>query len=216
MLLTIVLLLTIIAGVMWGISLGGEYALLCGSLLPEIECVVAVSPVHVVTECGSVRGGYHFTGGSPFSWQGKPVPYLPFAEEKRKEYTKRVKENLLKRHEFYMRFVYEDQLMQPHDPEADIKVENIHGPVLLLSGGADTCVPSSWVCRQVMTRLRKHHFAYPAAHHNYKYLSHYVTPVRLLSAGIFKVERKHKKECEANRRKSWQDTLKFLEEKWKV
>lgn len=200
---------------MWGISLGGEYALLCGSLLPEIECVVAVSPVHIVTECGSFLGGYHFTGGSPFSWRGKPVPYLPHGA-KAKDYVKRVRQDFLKRHEFYMRYVYEESLMRPHDPDADIQVENIHGPVLLLSGGADSCVPASWVCQQVMTRLRQHHFAYPAVHHNYKYLSHYVTPVRLFSAGLFQVERKYPRECEENRKKSWKDTLDFLADAWKV
>ena len=33
---------------------------------------------------------------------------------------------------------------------------------------------------------------------------------------MFKVERKHKEECNANREKSWQETLKFLREEWQV
>lgn len=201
---------------MWGISLGGEYALLCGSLLPEIECVVAASPVHIVTECGTMEGGFSLTGGSPFSWHGRPVPYVHASEEKKAEYKKKVMDGYLKRREFYMRFYYEDLLMQPHDPEADIKVENTKGPILLLSGGADTCVPSTWVCSQVMDRLRAHQFKYPAAHYHYKHLSHMITPLRPISAVLFREERKNKKECNANREKAWEKTLQFLDEKWKI
>lgn len=201
---------------MWGISLGGEYALLCGSLLPELECIVAVSPVHVVTECGSFNGGYHFNPGSPFSWHGKPVPYIATTDDEKKDYVKRVKEASRKRHDYYQRFYYEELLSQPHDPEADIKVENINGPVLLISGGADTCVPASWVCGQVMKRLRENHFKYPAAHHNYRHLSHIATPVVMISSFLFREERNYKKECAESREKSARDTLDFLAEKWKV
>lgn len=199
---------------MWGISLGGEYALLCGSLLPELECIVAASPVHVVTECGSFKGGYHFNAGSPFSWHGKPVPYIGTGEEKKKAIVKRVKKNFWQKRDYDQRFYYEELLMQPHDPEADIRVENINGPVLLLSGGADTGVPASWVCEQVVKRLRENNFTYPYVHYNYEHLSHYVTPFHMISAALFREERIYKKECAENREKSWMDTLKFLSEKW--
>lgn len=200
---------------MWGISLGGEYALLCGSLLPELSCVVAASPVHVVTECGSYKGGYHFNAGSPFSWQGKPVePYLSVNEEQKKSYEKRVKKIFWQQHDYYQRFFYEDLLMQPHDPEADIRVERINGPVLLLSGGADTCVPADWVCDQVMQRLQDHQFAYPYAHYNYEHLSHFVMPFHMIASSFFKQERKHKQECAEAREKSWNDTLAFLASNW--
>ena len=33
---------------------------------------------------------------------------------------------------------------------------------------------------------------------------------------MFKVERKHKEECNVNREKSWQEMLKFLREEWQV
>lgn len=199
---------------MWGVSLGGEYALLCGSLLPEIECIVAASPVHIVSECGSFKGGYHFNTGSPFSWQGKPVPYIGTTKEKKKEIVKRVKKTLWQKRDYDQRFYYEDLLMHPHDPEADIRVENINGPVLLLSGGADTYVPADWVCEQVMERLKENNFKYPCVHHNYEHLNHNVLPCHTISASFFREERKYKKECAENRKKSWKDTLLFLKEKW--
>lgn len=90
----------------------------------------------------------------------------------------------------------------------------INGPVLLLSGDADTCVPANWVCEQVVKRLKDNDFKYPYIHHNYEYLSHYVMPFRTISNSFFKEERKYKKECSEGRKKSWNDTLQFLAEKW--
>ena len=52
------------------------------------------------------------------------------------------------------------------NPEAEIMVENIQGPILLLSGGRDVIAPSKWICRQIMNRLHKNNFAYAYSHHN--------------------------------------------------
>ena len=200
----------------WGISLGGEYALLCASLFPEIECVVAASPVHVVTQCGSFTGGLHFAEGSPFSRQGKPVPYVSVSAEQAREDLKRMKRNFLKRREPDMLFYYDELLKKPYNPAADIQVENISGPVLLISGGADVMVPANWVCQEVMKRLDKHGFTYSHKHYNYDILSHYACPIRPMTSSVFRVERKYKAECNANREKAWKDTLQFLKNDWVI
>ena len=200
----------------WGISLGGIYSLLCGSLFPDIECIVAASPLHVVVQTGSFNGGLHFAKGSPFSCNGKPIPYSGVSEEEAADYLKRMKRNLLKKHEPDMLFYYEDILKKEHDPEANIEVEKINGPVLLISGGEDVMVPSNWACEQIMKRLNENGFPYPHIHLNYEILSHYTAMVRMMSSGLFRVERKHRKECNANREASWNYTLEFLKDEWKI
>lgn len=145
----------------WGISLGGELSLLCGSLFQDIECVVAAAPVHIVAQTGSFNGGLHFAKGSPFSYNGEPLPYVGVSNEKAAEYVRRMKRNFFRRFEPDMLFYYEEILKREHDPAADIQVEKINGPVLLISGGADVMVPSNWVCGQVMKRLDEHGFRYP-------------------------------------------------------
>jgi pimeloyl-ACP methyl ester carboxylesterase len=165
----------------WGISLGGIYALLCGSLFPEIECVVAASPLHAVVQTGTVNGGIHFAKGSPFSRNAEALPYSGVTEK-----------------------------------EADIRVEAINGPVLLISGGADVMIPSKRSCEQAMKRLEKNAFRYPHVHLNYEVLSHNTAMYHPAGSWLFRIERKHRKECEANRAASWEYTLKFLREEWKV
>ena len=200
----------------WGISLGGEYSLLCGSLFADIECVVAAAPVHIVAQTGSFNGGLHFAGGSPFSHNGEALPYVGVSSEKEKEYLKQMKRNFLKRLEPDMLFYYEEVLKREHDPEADIAVENINGPILLISGGSDVMVPSNWVCGQIIKRLDDHDFGYPHIHKNYDLLSHYACMFRPMSSGMFRVERKHRKECDRNREASWEFTLAFLREIWQT
>ena len=195
----------------WGISLGGLYVLLCASLFPEIECVVAASPIHALFQCGSFTHGLHFAGNSPFSYEGKPLPYVKAADPDRM--LKQAKRNLLFKREPDMLYYY-DILKEPHDPAADVKVENIQAPVLLISGGEDVMVPADWVCEEVIRRLDAHGFAYPHKHLNYPVLSHYACPIRPVSSFIFKVERKRKADCNRNREQSWQDTLQFLREDW--
>ena len=126
-----------------------------------------------------------------------------------------VNHGLLRKGEPDMLFYY-NTLKLPHDPAADVKVENIKGPVLLISGGADVMVPAKWVCGEVMNRLDQHGFTYPHRHLNYEVLSHYTCPLRPMTSFMIKVERKHKQECNANREKGWRETLRFLREEWCV
>lgn len=202
----------------WGISLGGEYSLLCGSMFPEIECVVASSPVHIVTQCGSFNGGLHFCMGSPFSYEGKAIPCLMPAptEHIAKQFVHRMYRSFLKQREPDMLFFYTETLGKPHSKEADIPVENINGPVLLISGAQDVMVPSNWNCEQTLQRIKAHDPEHVAVHNNYEYMSHYACPLRPMTSSLFKVERKYKKECSESRAQMWKDTLDFLKNEWAI
>ena len=202
----------------WGISLGGEYSLLCGSLFSEIECVVACSPVHIVTQCGSFNGGLHCCAGSPFSMNGKAVPCVMAGNTKEETdaIVKRMKKNMVKHLEPDMLFFYNELLRGPHSEEADIRVENINGPVLLISGKEDVMVPADWTCEEVMKRLKEHNFSHSFRHNSYSPLSHYACPLRPMTSSMFKVERHRAKECDASRARAWADTLDFLQNEWKI
>lgn len=77
-------------------------------------------------------------------------------------------------------------------------------------------VPSNWFCGQIIKRLDDHDFGYPHIHKNYDLLSHYACMFRPMSSGMFRVERKHRKECDRNREAGWEFTLAFLREIWQT
>lgn len=57
-------------------------------------------------------------------------------------------------------------------PEAVIPAENIHAPVLLLSGSDDRLWPSNPMAQRVVERLRAHHFTFAVEHKNYEGAGH--------------------------------------------
>lgn len=141
---------------LYGVSKGGEAALLIASRHPEIRAVTAVVPSSVVWQ------GINFTNymdvKSSFSVAGKPVAYLPYDQSA--PFT-----SVLDLYERSLKFA-------DKHPEAAIPVERINGPVLLLSGRQDALWPSSAMSDQVIARLdakgfrHKHvHFAYDNAGH---------------------------------------------------
>lgn len=143
--------------VVWGGSKGGELALLLASRYPrQIHGVIAAVPSAVV---------FQGIGGKPtssWSYQGKPLPFVPYADY---DWSKIVNSQYGE--------VYRLSLLQTESVErAAIEVEKIDGPVLLLTGKADTMWPSSQMGEMIVRRLqekkfphRYRHFAYPDAGH---------------------------------------------------
>lgn len=102
-----------------GVSKGGELALLVASRNPAIAAVVAAVPSNVVWAGIDRTGG---AVGSSWTAGGQPLPHVPYDFSKG----------------FTGIFnLYRDSL-PPASPEAEIPVERIAGPILLVSGEADT------------------------------------------------------------------------------
>ena len=198
----------------WGMALGAEYALLCASLLPEISCVIAASPIHILANSLSFKRTVHLTDRAPFTYKGVAVPYLAINKKEAGKYSSRMLRSLLLKREPDTLFYYKEIFKNPGHPEAEIMVEKIQGPILLLSGGRDVIAPSKWICRQIMDRLHKNDFPYAYSHHNYEILSNYVTPARPVSASMFRVERTNRAECDASRENCWKDIMAFLRNRW--
>lgn len=141
---------------LYGVSKGGEAALLIASRQPEIRAVAAAVPSSVVWQ------GINFTdyssAKSSFSLDGKPVAYMP--HDQSAPFT-----GVLDLYQRSLKFL--DQ-----HPDAAIPVEKINGPVLLLSGKQDGLWPSSAMSDQVIARLdakgfrhKRQHIAYDNAGH---------------------------------------------------
>jgi pimeloyl-ACP methyl ester carboxylesterase len=151
-----------------GVSRGAEAALLIGATYPEVKAVVARSPSHVLWEGVTAR---HLPGGPAWTLGGKPLPYVPnripvwfFSQYAWDTLVgDPVRQTPL--------FTYDLQAFGDTS-RAEIPVENIHGPVLLLSGRDDQIWPSSFMATRVMERLRRHHHPYEDEHFSYDRVGH--------------------------------------------
>jgi len=190
---------------LWGISMGAEYALLAGSLLPGlISCVVAVSAMDVVSQGCSGKGLPHTVNTSAFSWTGNPLPYMSIPEWS----LGRVLRESLKSHEYTMSFAY--ATARPHAPEDSvIPVECITGPVLLISAKEDSMWPSAEAGERIVARLDAHDFSFAHKHLIYEFGSHMMIP---MPVKLFRMERKHPSECLRDKRDSFRQTIRFLQE----
>ena len=73
-------------------------------------------------------------------------------------------------------------LVEQPEPAAVIRVEDITGPILLISSKMDTMWPSERAAGKILERLRAHGFPYAYQHLSYDYGSHLFVPMELPSA----------------------------------
>ncbi len=143
---------------LYGASIGGETALVVAARDLRIKVVVAGVPSSVVWQGFDPKN--YGSVASTYLVDGKPVPYLPY--DMSKMFT-----SIL---DLYQRSL--DTL--PMHQEAIIPVENINGPVLLISGKADALWPSATMSEQVIARLEAKHFKFPREHIAYDNAGHVV------------------------------------------
>jgi uncharacterized protein len=130
-----------------GTSRGGELVLNLASRYNDFDAVVALVPSHMRFP-GS-------TANSPaWTFNGEELPYLPvpfraviasIAGKKRKAW------EIILENEKYM-------------PEAEIEVEKINCPILLLSARDDQEWPSQYMCDKIVNRLSNSNYAYYYQH----------------------------------------------------
>ncbi|HZO73243.1 MAG TPA: acyl-CoA thioesterase/bile acid-CoA:amino acid N-acyltransferase family protein [Ktedonobacteraceae bacterium] len=153
-----------------GLSRGGELALLLGATFPAIKAVVACSP------SGLVQAGVDGNNYSRSAWthHGKPlqqavVKITPLLWLKLIWQSIRVRA-------FPMRDMFLTTLKdRKHLNEATIAVENVQGPILLISSEDDQMWPATIFSHLVMKRLAEYHHLYPDQHLSYKDAGHFVS-----------------------------------------
>ena len=190
-----------------GASTTGMMALLAASYYPELSLTIAISPPDFVME-GFYRDGKDGMTERPgdnestVTWQGRPLPYLPYAY-RHPEYWKKIQEEskaggdkIASRKMFD-----ESEKRHPIQEEERIKVENIHGKIMW-----DTCK----YIRRMEERLGslRHdstfecwiyehgtHFAFPES------MLKMMLPVGsgLLVSFMFRAGKEHNKECRKTR-----------------
>ncbi|WP_298029530.1 acyl-CoA thioester hydrolase/BAAT C-terminal domain-containing protein [uncultured Dysosmobacter sp.] len=194
---------------LWGISKGAELALTAGSLLPGlVNAVTAVAPMSTVCQGFEMKKGVVLLTGSSWSFHGRELPYTPFGLEKTPY--GRIIWKSLKAREVTMFDLYLPVVEHPA-PEAAIKVENITGPILLISSKQDTMWPSGPAAEKIMERLQAHGFAYPYQHLCYDCGSHLFVPMELRAAKFFRGDRgKNREPGRKARMDSLEKTLAFV------
>jgi pimeloyl-ACP methyl ester carboxylesterase len=140
----------------YGTSLGGQVAMLVGARYPELKSVIAVSPPIIPWDGGP--------GHSSFSFQGKPVPFaVPFAQE---TMAQPFRDAVGAGRDFRATIpgILATMKADPEIAAAMIPVERINGSVLIVSGTADTQLPSVVFGELAMDRLSAHGFVFPYRH----------------------------------------------------
>ena len=194
---------------LWGISMGAELALIAGSLMPElISCVTAVCPTNICGQGFMKKKGIKALECSAFSWRGSEIPWVRLRISKLE-----ILRDSLRERSVCLRSCYEDAVQNAPE-EAQIKVENLGGPLLMLLPEHDAMWCSELSTDKIEARLKENGFAYPCECVRYKYASHMLVPITSRSKKMFRVEREHPDECQKSDSDAFEKTLAFWKEVW--
>lgn len=148
-----------------GASRGGELALLVAATFPDIRAVVGYVPSGVVW---GAMGQY----GAAWTYQGTPVPYVPLIPTA--EFTLDQRKRSRKAPMAYTPLFLANLENTAAVEKAIIAVENINGPVLLISAQDDQVWPSTLMSEMVIDRLAQHNHPYPYEHLSYEGAGHFI------------------------------------------
>ncbi|MFD7075133.1 alpha/beta fold hydrolase [Nocardioides sp. NPDC059952] len=135
--------------VVLGTSWGAQAALLLGTLHPEIDAVVGISPTYVSWAGLSEERPQR----SSWTLRGEQVPFVPFDDEAIEDAVTEAHGELSSFCEAYLSALekYADRV-----PAATVPVERIAGDVVLVAGGDDALWPSVLSAEAVRRRRTAH------------------------------------------------------------
>jgi hypothetical protein len=152
------------------VSRGAELALLLGSRFPQIRALVAYAPSSVVWAAG---GRDKETGELPPSWTlgGKGIPFVPLPL-RHFIFRSAIPVALLKRPVMFRDLFNAGLRNSKAVAAAAIPVEQIHGPIMVISSGDDHLWPAKEMSEAIVARLKKHGFAHRVEHLHYQDAGH--------------------------------------------
>jgi dienelactone hydrolase len=139
---------------LWGVSKGGEFAILAASTYDWLDAVAAIVPSDVVWE-GFGSGSVEATGSPSFSLHGRPIPFVPYGAPGRRRDAKD-----MGRWRFPARAA-----------AARIPIERFRGLLLVAGGGRDEVWDSAGMSQNIAERraeagLTTVSLIFPDAGHN--------------------------------------------------
>lgn len=199
-----------------GASTTGMLALIAASYYPDITLTIAMSPSDFVME-GFYRDGKDGATERPgdnestVSWQGKPLPYLPFAYRHPEYWQKLQEEAKAGGDRVASRKMFdESERRHPIQEEERIKVEKIHGKILFVGAEDDVLWDTCKYIRRMEKRLSElpHECSWESL--LYERGTHFVFPESMLKSMLpigsgllvkimFKAAKEHPKECKETR-----------------
>ena len=199
-----------------GASTTGMLALVAASYYPEISLTVAVSPSDFIMEGFYQDGkdGMHERPGdneSSVSWQGKPLPYLPYAYRHPEYWQKIMEESKAGGDKIASRKMFdESERRHPLQEGEKIKVERIRGRVICIGAEDDVLWDTCRYIRRMQQRLSEtpHECTFEAW--LYEHGTHFTFPESMLKLMLpvgscllvkymFRAGKEHPKECRETR-----------------
>ena len=199
-----------------GASTTGMLALIAASYYPEIQLTIAVSPSDFVME-GFYRDGLDGAEERPgdhestVSWQGEPLPYLPYAY-RHPEYWQKLKEEAKAGGDMAAarKMFDESERLHPLQEEEKIKIERIQGKIICIGAEDDVLWDTCKYIRRMQERLERipHDCVFEAW--TYEHGTHFAFPQSMLEmmlpvgsgllvSFMFKAGKEHKNECRETR-----------------
>lgn len=208
---------------MTGLSLGAAYTLVTASLIPDISCVVSVSGFDFVVEgCKNMVFRQH---RSYFTFHGEDIPYEPAEALSHLPATLKAWKKDPRYGSKAMNRFYYNECFKNRTEKSRIKVENIHGDILLMSPGYDDTWPSDEAFPRIMRILDEKRFPYRHEYAVYEKGSHCLAMPEEQMAMIGSDERiekalgkfiimeaKYPQECRQAREDSWKRLVDFFRE----
>ena len=200
-----------------GASTTGMLALIAASYYPEITLTIAMSPSDFVME-GFYRDGKDGMTERPgdnestVSWQGKPLPYLPFAY-RHPEYWQKIREESKNGGDKIAsrRMFDESEKRHPLQEEEKIRIERIKGKIVFVGAEDDVLWDTCRYIRRMEERLQRvpHECTWETL--LYEHGTHFVFPESMLKSMLpigsgllvkimFKAGRDYPKECRETRK----------------
>ena len=198
-----------------GASTTGMVALVAASYFSEITLTIAMTPPDFIME-GFFRGNKDGakewpSGGSSLSWQGKPLPYLPYAY-RHPEYWKRIMaDSKAGGDRIASRLMFDESERRHPVQEAEkIQVEKIRGKVIFIGAEDDVLWDTCKYIRRMTKRLEVLPHECEAETLIYEHGTHFVFPESMLKTMIpigsnllirlmFKAGREYPKACRQTR-----------------
>ena len=200
-----------------GASTTGTLALTAASYFENITLTIGLTPSDFIWQ-GFMQGKkdgckeWPIPNASTLSWQGKPLPYMPFVYE-HPVYWQKIEEETKGSGDITRStcLFIDSEKARPHTEEEMVKVENIKGRLFLIGADDDSFWEAGKYVRRMDQRLKEHPHTCEYDALVYEHGTHFVLPETLLRIAlpvglkfvlkfVFKAAKDYPKECEATRK----------------